>query len=190
MKVERIVLITGNAGKMDEFKSIIGLEELQFGYQSLELAEIQSLDIREIGEFKTRMAIEKKLELGNYDAVLTDDTALYCDALNGLPGPLIKWFLESLGKEGLINLIKNKQNQGSVTCLLSLGMLSTGDVYQFEGTVSGRFVSPKGSYGFGWDPIFIPEGHSITYGEMGAEAKNKLSHRSVALNKLRDWLIS
>ncbi len=190
MKVKRIVLVTGNAGKMEEFKAIIGLEELQFGYKSLDLPEIQSLDIREIGQFKTRTALVNKHELGTFDAVLTDDTALYCDALNGLPGPLIKWFLKSLGKEGLIDLIKNKQNNGSVTCLLTLGVIQTGEIIQFEGTVNGCFVPPKGDYGFGWDPVFMPEGYFETYGEMGAEEKNKISHRAAALKALRDWLIT
>lgn len=190
MKVKRIVLITGNAGKLEEFKSLIGLEELHFGHQSLDLAEIQSLDIKEIGRFKTRMALENSHALEGYDAVLTDDTALYCDGLNGLPGPLIKWFLESLGKDGLVDLLRNKNSSGRVTCLLSLGLLKTGEILQFEGTVNGQFIQPRGQYGFGWDPVFMPDGHSITYGEMGPEIKNKISHRAVATNALREWLIS
>lgn len=189
MKVKRIVLITGNAGKMEEFKSLIGLEELQFGYQSLDLQEIQSLDIREIGEFKTRMALVEKDLFCEYDAVLTDDTALYCDGLNGLPGPLIKWFLKSLKKEGLVDLLQGRKASGSVSCLLSLGIIETGEIIQFEGKVNGRFVQPRGDYGFGWDPVFMPDGHTITYGEMGPEIKNGISHRAEAVKQFRQWLL-
>ncbi|MBU2647818.1 non-canonical purine NTP pyrophosphatase [bacterium] len=190
MKIQRIVLITGNAGKMEEFKELIGLDQLQFGYQSLNLPEIQSLDVREIGQFKTREALTKIEELGVFDAVLTDDTSLCADALNGLPGPLIKWFLDRLGAKGLIKLIDDKENGASVTCLLSLGITKNREIIQFEGTVRGKLVSPKGSYGFGWDPVFMPDGSELTYGEMGAAEKNKISHRAVALRKLRDWLVS
>ena len=190
MKISRIGLITGNVGKMEEFRTIIGLEDLHFGYQSMDLPEIQSLDIREIGRFKTQMALKNKDISNDFDAVLTDDTGLYCDGLNGLPGPLIKWFLERLEKEGLVELLNDRQKGGSVTCLLTLGIIKTGEIIQFEGTVKGTLVVPSGSYGFGWDPIFMPDGYSSTYGEMGPEAKNGISHRAIALQNLREWLVS
>ncbi|MBT6612673.1 MAG: hypothetical protein HOB38_11240, partial [Deltaproteobacteria bacterium] len=119
MKIKRIVVITGNAGKMEEIKTLIGLEAIEFGYQSLDLPEIQSLDIREIGQFKTKMALTHSRLIESYDAVLTDDTALSSDALHGLPGPLIKWFLDRLGQDGLVELIKGKEDGASVSCLIS-----------------------------------------------------------------------
>jgi len=187
--IESVVLITGNPGKWEEFKSLIGMEEIHFGYLSLDLPEIQSLDIRQIGAFKTKAAMN---ELGKdcaYDAVLTDDTALYFNALNGLPGPLIKWFLKALKKEGLVSLIKDQDPHGSVTCLLSLGILKTGGIMQFEGTVNGQFVTPRGEYGFGWDPIFLPDNSAHTYGEMEVAEKNKISHRAEAVNRFKRWLL-
>ncbi len=190
MKIKRIVVITGNAGKMEEIKALIGLEAMEFGYQSLDLVEIQSLDIREIGQFKTQMALNHTRLIESYDAVLTDDTALSCDAMNGLPGPLIKWFLDRLGQEGIVELINGKQNTASVSCLISLGIIKSQEIIQFEGIVRGKLVQPKGSYGFGWDPVFMPDGSALTYGEMGADEKNKISHRALAIRKLRDWLIS
>ena len=190
MKIKRIIVITGNAGKMEEIKALIGLEEMEFGYQSLDLVEIQSLDIREIGEYKTKMALSHTRLIESYDAVLTDDTALSCDALNGLPGPLIKWFLNRLGQEGLVEMINGKQNGASVGCLISLGIVESHEIIQFEGIIKGKIVQPRGSYGFGWDPVFMPDGSELTYGEMGADEKNKISHRALAIRKLRDWLIS
>ena len=190
MKIKRIVVITGNAGKMEEIKTLIGLEAIEFGYQSLDLPEIQSLDIREIGQFKTKMALTHSRLIESYDAVLTDDTALSSDALHGLPGPLIKWFLDRLGQDGLVELIKGKEDGASVSCLISLGIIKTQEIIQFEGTVKGKLVQAKGSYGFGWDPVFMPDGSVLTYGELGADEKNKISHRALALQKLRDWLVS
>lgn len=185
-----MLLITGNEGKRKEFAALLGLNEHQFNAQSFDLPEIQSLDIREIGAFKTRMALRDRTAFDAFDAILTDDTAVYCDGLNGLPGPLIKWFLESLGREGLIELLRNRQTSGSVTCLLSLGIVDRAEIIQFEGTVKGQFVPPRGEHGFGWDPIFLPAGQKRTYGEMEADEKNTISHRAVALKQLRQWLIS
>lgn len=190
MGIKSVILMTGNAGKMDEFKTLVGLESLEIAYKSLDLPEIQSLDIHEIGLYKTRMALTYHSEIEAYDAVVTDDTALYCDALNGLPGPLIKWFLDRLGQDGLVKLIGEEQKSASVTCLLSLGITKTQEIIQFEGTIKGKLVNAQGRYGFGWDPVFMPNGSNLTYGEMGAEKKNKISHRAVAMKKLRDWLIS
>ncbi|MBT6616293.1 MAG: non-canonical purine NTP pyrophosphatase, partial [Deltaproteobacteria bacterium] len=72
----------------------------------------------------------------------------------------------------------------------SLGIIKTQEIIQFEGAVTGKLVQAKGSYGFGWDPVFMPDGSVLTYGELGADEKNKISHRALALQKLRDWLIS
>ncbi|NQU63669.1 MAG: non-canonical purine NTP pyrophosphatase [SAR324 cluster bacterium] len=190
MRINSIVLITGNAGKLGEFKELINLEALRFGYKSLYLPEIQSLDILKIGRYKTKIALSSQSEMESFDAVLTDDTALYCKALNGLPGPLIKWFLDRLKPDGLVKLIKGKDKRASVTCLLSLGMIKTGKIIQFAGTIEGKLVHPQGRNGFGWDPVFMPDGSELTYGEMAVDKKNKISHRAIAVKKFRDWLIA
>jgi len=190
MKIKNILLITGNEGKANELKKLIDLKELVLDYKSLSLPEIQSLDIEEIGRYKTMAALEMSEYVNDYEAVLTDDTGFYCDALNGLPGPLVKWFLDRIGAKGIFELVKAKNTSTSVICLLSLGLISDGTVKQFKGQVFGNTVEEKGRHGFGWDGIFKPRGHENTYGEMAFEEKNKISHRALAIKNLRQWLIS
>jgi len=187
MKIESLLLITGNKNKAFEFKEMLNIDELRFSSRELDLPEIQSMCLEEIGSYKTACALKEKIE--NYDAVLTDDTALFCDALNGLPGPLIKWFLETLDVEGLYDLVKDKKSQCTANCILSIGRVKTGEIIQFEGVVNGTIVSPRGQNGFGWDKIFLPNGYDQTYGEMEPDEKNKISHRTLALKKVKDWII-
>lgn len=189
MKIKNLLLITGNEGKYLEFRDLINLTELHLAYRSVDLLEIQSFEIKEIGRFKTKAALEAIGSNSEYDAVLTDDTGLYCAALNGLPGPFIKWFLQKLGAEGIYDLTRTGNNKTKAICLLTLGLIATGEIVQFEGVVNGQLVNPRGSGGFGWDQIFLPDNEVKTFGEMSAEEKNTLSHRRLAINKLRDWLV-
>lgn len=190
LKFESLLLITGNPGKAEEFKSLIDLSDLRFEHKAFELPEIQSDDIEEIGKYKTEKALNEIQSLSGFDAVLTDDTGLYCEALNGLPGPFIKWFLTKLGASGIFNLTRDQKKETSAVCLLTLGIVKSGEILQFRGEVRGKLVNPKGTGGFGWDPIFLPEGETITYGEMTDDQKNQISHRTLAVQKLRNWLVS
>ncbi len=189
MQIRKLLLITGNPGKAEEFKKIINIKELDFSHRSLDLPEIQSFDIGEIAKYKTESALSNVFEDIKYDAILTDDTGLYCDALNGLPGPFIKWFLDKLGVEGIYDLVKGKIPNTKAVCLLSLGIVKTREIVQFRGEVEGKLIEPKGSRGFGWDKSFLPQGESKTYGEMSEQEKNHISHRTLAVQKLRIWLL-
>ncbi len=191
MKLTNILLITGNVGKLEEFNKLLDIPGVKIEYKSLDVTEIQSLDIKEIGYLKTKSVFDYSQEINSYDAVITDDTALTCQTLNGLPGPLIKWFLKSIGREGILEMVKNKDNTTIATCLLTLGIVKNNQIIQFQGDVKGKLVSPQGpgSSGFGWDQIFLPDGHNITYGEMEPDQKNAISHRSLAVQKFREWLL-
>jgi len=190
MKINSLLLITGNAGKLEEFKMLLNIPGFKMNYKSLDVPEIQSLDIGEIGHFKTNAVFECVQEINDYDAVITDDTSLSCMILNGLPGPLIKWFLKAIGREGILDLVKNKDNTTTATCLLTLGLLNNREILQFQGDVKGQLVSPQGNSGFGWDQIFLPDGFNKTYGEMDPDQKNAISHRAIAVQKFREWLLN
>ncbi len=190
MKLTKLLMITGNKGKVKEFKELLNIKKLRIDYQSLELPEIQSMKIEQVGEYKTKSALNYHAEIAGYDAVLTDDTALTCEALNGLPGTLIKWFIDCIGIDGLINLLKAKSTDTIATCLLSLGIIKTGEVLLFRGDISGKLVPAMGKNGFGWDRIFLPNDQKVTFGEMDICKKNLISHRAIAAKKLRCWLIN
>ncbi|KAJ3088892.1 nucleoside triphosphate pyrophosphohydrolase ham1, partial [Quaeritorhiza haematococci] len=124
-------------------------------------------------------------------AVITEDTALCFSALNGLPGPYIKWFLESVGHEGLNRMLDGFEGNRDATALCTFAYCPGPgkEVLLFEGKTEGRIVRPRGPNSFGWDPVFEPvEGGGRTYAEMPKEEKNRISHRYRALEKLRSFL--
>ena len=91
-----------------------------------------------------------------FDAIMTDDTALYCEGLNQLPGPFIKWFLDTVGAKGIFDLVKDKPKKTTACCLLTLGFPRSHEIMQFKGEVEGELVAERGQTGFGWDGIFLP----------------------------------
>lgn len=188
--IKKLLMITGNPGKAEELKKLLHMENVEISYKDLDIHEIQSLNLEEVGYHKTRSALSFANEVSPFDAVLTDDTGLCCEALNGLPGPLIKWFLHSIGPDGVLDMLQKKDNATTASCLLSLGIVKSGEIIQFRGDVPGQFVSPKGKDGFGWDQYFLPDQQGKTYGEMSLEEKNTISHRSKAIKKLKTWIES
>ncbi len=189
MRIKSIVLITGNPGKAEEFRALIDIDELTFFHQSLDIPEIQSMELEEIGYKKTQSAMKYQEKIAPYDAVLTDDTGIFCQGLNGLPGPFIKWFLDCLGASGFQDLLRDKQTETKAVCLLSLGLTASNRIIQFKGEVDGKLVPERGSFGFGWDGVFLPDGKEKTYGEMPLIEKNIISHRTLAVQKLRNWIL-
>lgn len=177
---EKIYFVTGNKNKLKEVQAIMPeIEGLD-----LDLAEIQELDPKKILETKLEEAKKYKPNSN----LMVEDLSLEIEGMNGMPGPLIKWFLKSMGIEGVVKMAKLFGSQNAVA-RLTLGFSDTnGKNVYFEGLVKGKIVEPKGESDFGWDPIFVPEGFDKTYAEMGMEEKNKISHRKIALEKLREYL--
>ncbi len=174
-----LTFITGNANKFAEAKAILGeLEQLD-----INLPEIQSLDSREIIKAKLQEAL--KHHAGHF---IVEDTSLSLECLKGLPGPLIKWFLETVGSDGLSEIAIRADNQ-KARAAVTIGYASSPDsIHFFEGSVAGTIVAPRGDSKFGWDVIFQPEGHERAYGEMQKEEKNQISPRRLALDGLRAFL--
>ena len=172
-----LFFITGNAGKFREAQTFIP----EIKQLDLDLAEIQSLDAHEI--IKHKLAEAQKHRKGRF---VVEDVSVYIDGMNGLPGPLIKWFTKSVGYEGLAKLAKVFGNKASAKCII--GYFDGKNTEFFEGEVKGKIVEPRGSGGFGWDKNFVPDGYKKTFGEMALEEKNKISMRKIAFEKLSGYL--
>ena len=173
-----LYFITGKKGKFAEVRAILGeIEQLD-----IDLPELQELDAHKIIEAKLKEA--QKHYTGKF---IVEDTSLYLDALNGLPGPFIKWFMKTIGNEGLYKLAKSFDNYGAEAKTIIGYCNEQGEINFFEGTIKGTIVSPRGE-GFGWDPIFQPEGYEKTFGELSSEEKNSFSMRRIAVEKLREFL--
>ncbi|KAL8658656.1 MAG: hypothetical protein Q9202_007497 [Teloschistes flavicans] len=174
--------ITSNTKKLAEVKAILG-GIIPLKSCSLELVEIQGT-IEEISKDKCSKAAAA---VGG--PVLVEDTCLCFNALKGLPGPYIKWFLQALGHQGLNDLLAAYEDKSAqAVCTFAYCEGSGHNPLIFDGRVTGKIVPPRGPLDFGWDPIFEYMGE--TYAEMDKTKKNGLSHRFLALTKLRDWLES
>jgi non-canonical purine NTP pyrophosphatase (RdgB/HAM1 family) len=179
--MKKIIFITGNAGKLKEAQSILP----EIVGKSIDLPEIQEIDAQKIISAKLEEAFKH-----HKGAYVVEDTSLYFDCLNGLPGPLIKWFLESLGDKKLAEIALKLDNAKAEAKTLIGYIDEKGQKSYFEGKIKGKIVLPRGKEGFGWDKIFLPDGYSITFGEMAREEKNKISMRKIAFKKLAKHLHS
>lgn len=176
-----ITFITGNKNKLAEAQHI--LEDYQLTGVDIDLPEIQSMDAREVITDKITRAYEV-----HGKACIVEDVSVFCSAIGDLPGPFIKYFLSELGSDGFADMI-SKYDDHSARFVCSVGYADDeGNISIFDGEVSGTVVAPRSqSSGFGFDPIFQPDGHDKTYVEMGEE-KHTLSGRYFALTKLRNHL--
>lgn len=183
-----IYFITSNAHKLQEAQAFI--PELQG--LALNLPEIQNSEPRPVIEAKLLAALPL---VDGYVRFIVEDTGLYLAALQGLPGPLIKWFIapEKLGLEGLWRLIHQLGNTQAeaVTVIGYLEKQSEGVILRyFEGRVKGELVAPCGTQGFGWDAIFRPEGAHASFAAMSTAEKAHFSMRRKAFQALREFLAS
>lgn len=173
-------IITGNKGKILEYQTFFSkIKSLE-----MDLPEIQELDLGKLQKAKIHEAL-KHLS-GDF---LIDDVSFYLDCIPGLPGPMIKWFLHTIKREGLLEMATRYENFGAVVkCTISY-VKNADEIYHFEGEVRGNIVPPRGEAGFGFDGVFKPDGLDKTYGEMSKIEKNKYSHRGIALAKLSEFLV-
>jgi non-canonical purine NTP pyrophosphatase (RdgB/HAM1 family) len=176
---EKIYFITGNKNKFLEVKSMMPeIEQLK-----LDLEEIQETDARKIIEAKLKKALEH-----HEGPLIVEDTSLYLNGMNGLPGPLIKWFLEKLGVDRIYHITKKLDNTQAEAKTIIGYVSNEKKISFFEGSIKGEIVKPSGKTNFGWDPIFKPEGYNKTFQEMTKEEKNEISMRRKAIEKLKEYL--
>jgi XTP/dITP diphosphohydrolase len=186
-----IVFATNNENKTREIRHILG--------NSFTLLSLSDLNINEdIPENEPTLegnAMHKARyvnKIVNMN-VFADDTGLEIDALNGLPGVYSARFAGE-NKDSDANIDKalalmdsTKNRKARFRTVIALIM--NGKEYFFEGIVNGQILEEKrGTGGFGYDPVFVPEGRNLTFAEMSLDEKNKISHRALAFEKLREFL--
>ncbi len=176
------LFVTSNPNKAREAAEILGVELRNV---ALDLPEPQALDVAEVVVAKAAAAREA---LGYPDPpVLVEDSGLVIEAWNGLPGALTRWFLESVGNEGLLRMLPGEEDR-SARAVCAVAVAAGGSTRVFTGVVEGSIAhQPRGSGGFGWDRIFVPYGHTKTYAELGAK-KHEDSHRTRAFEAVREAL--
>jgi non-canonical purine NTP pyrophosphatase (RdgB/HAM1 family) len=176
-----LYFITGNKNKFLEAQK--ELMPIEIEQRAIDLVEIQSLDPQETIEHKLNEA--KSLVEGEF---FVEDVSINLDALNGFPGPLIKWFIGAIGREGIYELCKMKNNFGA-KAVATIGYSNGKEMNFFSGEIFGTVVEPKVDSNFGWDPTFKPNGFNKTFAEMTKEEKNAISHRGKAVRDFKEWYL-
>ncbi|MDP1835995.1 MAG: non-canonical purine NTP pyrophosphatase [Chlamydiales bacterium] len=179
----QIEYVTGNSGKFLEAQAV--LDHWTLEQVNLDIVEVQGTQ-QEIIIAKAKSALEVLKR-----PLIVDDVGLFCNALNGLPGPYAKDFLEKLEEDGLSNLIhRYDDHRCHYICAVAF-VKPNGEPQVFEGRIDGRIVAPRGTLLHGhrsFNTIFEPEGMNQTLGEMTIEDMAKFAGRSIALKKLRTYL--
>lgn len=178
MKATKICFVSSNRDKAREYQSILGLDVVLC---PMELIEIQSVEIEEVAADKALRAHDQVKS-----PIFIEDTGLYFKGMNGLPGALIKHFLERLTLQEICDLISDEREAIAKTCI---AYKDSNQSVCFLGEIKGAIAdSPRGADGFGWDAIFVPEGQEKTFAEMTKEEKNLVSMRAIAGKKFREFL--
>ena len=188
---KKLVVATNNAHKLEEIAAILGDEMELFSLKDINChAEIpETADTLEGNARQKAMYIYENYGMDCF----ADDTGLEVDALNGAPGVFSARYagdghdseanMQKLLKELKGNEIRKAQFRTAICLIME------GKEYLFEGIVKGEIIEEKrGGAGFGYDPIFVPEGHDQTFAELGNDIKNTISHRARAVEKLCKFL--
>ncbi len=177
----KITFVTGNEFKARETEEILNID---LEVSKIELDEIQELDLEKVALHKLNQAYEILKT-----PVLIDDVSFEVGVWNSFPGPLIKWMLKAGDGPSLVLKLLEKEKDRRAKARLAIGFHDGNKPYLFYGESTGTIAYEiRGDNGFGWDRIFVPEGHDQTFAEMPRELKNSISHRGRALAKLQDFL--
>lgn len=187
---QKIVFATNNAHKLEEVAAILG-----DGFEVLSLREIGcDTDIPETSDTFAGNAMQKASfvkEHYGYDC-FADDSGLEVDILDGAPGVYSARYSGGGSEANMDKLLLNftgKSERGAQFRTV-VALLIGKESHLFEGIVRGTIIEERrGEGGFGYDPIFVPEGYEQTFAELGSEVKNSISHRAKAVKQLAEYLL-
>lgn len=179
-----IFFATGNIHKFNEARKILAEYNVAIAMVKVKTLELQDDNIENIARLSALDAASK-INL----PVIVEDAGLFIKALNGFPGPYSSYVYRTIGKEGIIKLLEGVNDREAYFKSVIAFCCPGGKVICFEGITEGKIaMEPRGSSGFGFDPIFEPaEQPKETFGEMSIENKNRFSHRAKALRKFAEW---
>ena len=178
--MKKIIFVTGNQNKADYLSKYLGY---QVEHKKIDLDEIQSTDLKEIVTHKVKQAFEKIKQ-----PVIVEDVSLEFEALWGLPGPFIKFFVEKNSFETICSMIsENKTRKATAKCVF--GYFDWKKLELFESSLNGEIAkTPAGENGFGWDKIFIPEWYNVTRASLNEEDNKKTYLQIKPFEKLKKFL--
>ncbi len=185
-KIEEIHILTGNPGKFKEIAKWLGPLGIQVKMLESEFIEAQVDTLEEVIIFG--MEELSKRERSNVPFI-KDDSGLFIEELNGFPGVYSAYVQKTISNRGILRLMEGVDNR-TATFRTVIGLWTPGqEIKLFSGKCDGTIsFDHRGDYGFGYDPIFIPDGEQRTFAEMSTKEKNEMSHRIDAVKKLVAYL--
>lgn len=190
--MRKLVFATNNAHKLEEIRAILG-EKVEI----LSLKDIHcDTDIPETADtLEGNAALKAEFIYKHYGLdCFADDTGLEVEALGGAPGVYSARYAGGEGHDSEANMKKllkelSGETNRKAQFRTAICLIEGGEKHLFEGVVKGEIIEEKrGNSGFGYDPVFVPEGFSQTFAELGAEIKNQISHRARAVQRLCEYL--
>lgn len=189
--MKKIVFTTHNNHKLDEVQKILKNKIEIIGLNSIGCSE----DIPETAATMQENALLKaKYVFDKYGfACFADDTGLEVEVLNGAPGVYsARYAGEPANSENNVQKLLKEMNGNTnrkAQFRTVIALVEHDEEHYFEGIIKGEIAyTPKGKNGFGYDPVFIPEGYDVSFAQMDASIKNEISHRAIAINKLVEYL--
>jgi len=184
--MKTLYFVTGNKGKLVEVQNKFSKVDVKVVQMDLGYPEIQADSLEDVAMYGLN-DVRKRFD----KPFILEDAGLFIDGLNGFPGVYSSFVYYTVGCEGIIRLMEdfeeNSERKAVFRSVFAFSMPNEKPVL-FVGECPG-FISKelRGSYGFGYDPIFIPDGEHRTFAEMSVEEKNCFSHRGRSLDKLIDF---
>lgn len=192
--MKKLILSTGNANKLREIKEI--LSGMDFEVVSKDEMGYSDIDVEETESNLAGNAVKKAKAIWDKtgEIVMADDTGLFVDALDGEPGVYSARYAgensdDTQNREKLLRELHGKSDRRAKFVTSIALVLCDGSVEVIEGECAGEIAeAERGSRGFGYDSLFVPEGYDATFAELSAEVKNRISHRARAIEKLKERL--
>ncbi len=192
--MRKLILSTGNKNKVKEIKDI--LKDLPIEVLSKDDVGLKNFDVVEDGTTLEENSLKKARELSKLvdHMVMADDSGIFVDSLGGQPGVYSARYggedgNDELNNITLLNNLKGKERTASFQSVIAL-ITEDKKEYTVKGICKGRVLEePRGDNGFGYDPLFVPDGFEETFAQLDGDVKNSISHRRRAIDGLREKLI-
>ncbi|MEM0043833.1 MAG: RdgB/HAM1 family non-canonical purine NTP pyrophosphatase [Sulfolobales archaeon] len=190
----RILNLTNNTNKILETRLLLerlypGVEFIVDGMpDSIRKIEIQEEELEKIALYTLENALDQIREAEKWDIIMREDSGLFIESLKGFPGPFSSYVYKTIGLEGVLKLLEEKNNREAYfKAVIAYRFKGEKNLRLATGIVRGRISREiRGFKGFGFDPIFIPENYDKTFAELGEDIKIWISHRGRALKEVID----
>lgn len=176
-----VFFASSNENKFKEAGTILSEFGIQLKFFKCKLQEIQANSLEEVAQYKVKQAFSFCSK-----PVIIEDDGLFISALKGFPGPYSSFALDTIENKGILRLLA-KQRSAVFRSIIAY-CEEEDDIMLFDATVHGRISEKIRGNKWGFDPIFIPEGQTLTYSQLKNE-KNLISHRYLALKKFANWYL-